>query len=66
MQRLLLIAATCALTLGLGACGGDGSDPTQPPALESCDFDSTFDAIQATIFEDGGCAQSACHGEGYE
>ncbi|MFT4520096.1 MAG: hypothetical protein ACI9JM_002496 [Halioglobus sp.] len=26
-------------------------------------FDSTFEAIQATVFEQGGCANSLCHGD---
>lgn len=29
-------------------------------------FDSTFEAIQATVFEQGGCANSLCHGEAQE
>ena len=32
--------------------------------LEFCpQFDSTFEAIQATVFEQAGCANSLCHGE---
>jgi hypothetical protein len=32
-------------------------------ALEFCrTFDSTFEAIQATVIEQGGCANSLCHG----
>ncbi len=32
--------------------------------LEFCPtFDSTFEAIQATVFEQAGCANSLCHGE---
>ncbi|MFK7977416.1 MAG: hypothetical protein AB8C02_14870 [Halioglobus sp.] len=35
--------------------------------LEFCPtFDSTFEAIQATVFEQGGCANSLCHGEAQE
>ncbi|MFK7977915.1 MAG: c-type cytochrome [Halioglobus sp.] len=29
-------------------------------------FDSTFEAIQATVFEQAGCANSLCHGEAEE
>lgn len=29
-------------------------------------FDSTFEAIQATVFEQAGCANSLCHGEAAE
>jgi hypothetical protein len=29
-------------------------------------FDSTFEAIQATVFEQGGCANSLCHGDAKE
>ncbi|GAB5452365.1 MAG: hypothetical protein Hals2KO_26930 [Halioglobus sp.] len=29
-------------------------------------FDSTFEAIQATVFEQAGCANSLCHGEAQE
>lgn len=35
--------------------------------IEFCpDFDSTFEAIQATVFEQAGCANSLCHGEATE
>ncbi|MDX1735968.1 MAG: hypothetical protein R3228_16450, partial [Halioglobus sp.] len=35
--------------------------------LEYCPtFDSTFEAIQATVFEQAGCANSLCHGEAQE
>jgi len=35
--------------------------------IEFCPtFDSTFEAIQATVFEQAGCANSLCHGEAAE
>lgn len=59
MQRIIFLSVLVALAQGTGACSGDGGDA----APEDCDFDSTFAAIQKTVFEDGGCAVDACHGE---
>ena len=57
--QLLISGATLALFLP--ACGAsDSSGGTGPKA---CDFASTYDAIQATVFEAKGCTASACHGE---
>ncbi len=46
----------CALgALFITACGGSDSG--------NCNYASTFDAIQATVFEASGCTASACHGD---
>lgn len=42
---------------------------TQPVLAQECDdaeFDSTFELIQAAIFEAKGCTESICHGSGME
>jgi hypothetical protein len=45
----------------LTACGGsDSSGDTTP---KSCNYASTYDAIQATVFEAKGCTASSCHGD---
>jgi hypothetical protein len=56
--RLLLLYACMALA----ACGGDsaGGDGSEP---KGCDYTSTYDAIQQTIFEAKGCTASTCHGD---
>ncbi|MBW2509972.1 MAG: hypothetical protein JRE81_15180 [Deltaproteobacteria bacterium] len=52
--------AVVVATLTLAACGSDSSsDGTEPKA---CDYTSTYEAIQETIFEAKGCTASACHG----
>ena len=57
---LTLALAALALggcgTSGAAGTGGTGGDP------EGCDYASTYDAIQETIFEAKGCTASACHG----
>ncbi len=55
---LLLFSAASALFLA--ACGSDSSGGS---GLKDCNFASTYDAIQATVFEAKGCTASACHGE---
>ncbi|TFH30943.1 MAG: hypothetical protein E4H00_04305, partial [Myxococcales bacterium] len=57
--------ALCALSaLFLAACGGSsgstGGGGGEGP--KGCDYASTYDAIQATVFEAKGCTASACHG----
>jgi hypothetical protein len=54
---LIVLAA-----IGLAGCGTDSSDAggTDP---KGCDYSSTYDAIQETVFEAKGCTASACHGE---
>ena len=55
-----------ALIVGLlgTAAWGCGSEETDPaPAPSGCaSFDSTFEAIQKSMFERRGCTQAACHG----
>ncbi len=54
------LVALCAVLLT--ACGGSSnSDGTIEP--KDCDYASTYDAIQATVFEAKGCTSSACHGD---
>lgn len=47
---------------GSGGVGGQGGSGGAGP--KSCDYTSTYDAIQETIFEAKGCTASICHGEG--
>lgn len=57
--HLLMLSAVSALFLT--ACGGsDSGDDTSP---KDCNYTSTYDAIQAAVFEGKGCVASACHGE---
>jgi len=67
------VLAACLL-VGWAACGGGGGSapagsaseppPAAPPPEEpSCvEYDSTFEAIQARIFERHGCTNDLCHG----
>jgi hypothetical protein len=57
-------ALTCAVALVAGACGESATDGDITPS--DCNFDSTFAAIQTTIFEGEGCANDACHGASFE
>lgn len=52
--QLLTLGAFCAFLLV--ACSGADS-------AGGCDHASTYDAIQATVFEAKGCAENACHGD---
>ncbi|MGB5545979.1 MAG: hypothetical protein WBM74_05365 [Polyangiales bacterium] len=54
----LAIGALCALLLT--ACGSDSSSGT---SVKDCNYASTYDAIQETIFEAKGCTASTCHGD---
>jgi hypothetical protein len=45
----------------LTACSG--SDPGVATAPKDCNYASTYDAIQATVFEAKGCTASTCHGD---
>lgn len=56
----LLQCGSIAAILALG-CGTDSSDGGTEP--KGCDFASTYEAIQQTVFEAKGCTASACHGE---
>lgn len=54
--------STTAAAPGTGPTEPAGpSDPSEPGCEES--FDSTFGAIQTTIFERRGCTTEVCHGE---
>jgi hypothetical protein len=55
----LVFSALSALFLF--ACGG--TDPGPDTAPKDCNYASTYEAIQATVFEAKGCTASACHGE---
>jgi hypothetical protein len=55
-----LLALVTFSTLLLAACGSDSSSGT---TLKDCNYASTYDAIQATIFEAKGCTASPCHGD---
>ncbi len=60
LRFLLPLAAVAALFIS--ACGSDAESETRV-TLKDCDFASTYDAIQATVFEASGCTASACHGD---
>jgi hypothetical protein len=53
VRTALLVSAFATLV----GCGSSGS-------ADACDFTSTYDAIQETIFEVKGCTAGVCHGEG--
>jgi hypothetical protein len=53
--------AVVATTLVVG-CGSE-STSEEPAVPKGCDYTSTYEAIQATIFEAKGCTASSCHGE---
>ncbi|MFN8599700.1 MAG: hypothetical protein U0842_04475 [Candidatus Binatia bacterium] len=62
------IVFACLLAAAVAACSGGGSSssggPGVPsePTCEGTEYASTFDAIQAEIFEKHGCTQDVCHG----
>ena len=58
LRHILSLLAASLLLIG---CGSDGSSEGSAP--KGCDYASTYDAIQATIFEAKGCTASACHGD---
>ena len=59
MLRMTLSVLVPAL-LAAG-CGGSSSDGGTAP--KGCDYTSTYEAIQETVFEAKGCTESACHGD---
>jgi len=59
VQRVDCLVLTCAVALVASACGESSN-------ASDCNFDSTFAAIQTTIFEAEGCASDACHGASFE
>jgi len=50
------------LAVALVGCGSDAGS-NEEPLPKGCDFTSTYEAIQATVFEAKGCTASSCHGE---
>jgi len=62
---LSLAAAACGESGGEAGLGTGGNGGTGGGTSVECDFDSTFAAIQSTVFEAQGCASNACHGESY-
>ena len=64
MNQSRAMFALCALAaLSLLGCGSDSSESSAP---KGCDYTSTYDSIQETIFEAKGCTASACHGDAME
>ena len=62
--RTLVLGSLCVLSLA--ACGSSGVNETTPDGgvePKECNFTSTYDAIQATVFEAKGCTASTCHGD---
>ncbi len=64
ISKLTRSVLTCAVALLATACGESSTDESIQP--KDCNFDSTFAAIQTTIFEGEGCANDACHGASFE
>ncbi|MDH3729477.1 MAG: hypothetical protein OER77_18265 [Myxococcales bacterium] len=64
MHRIDCFVLTCSVALVASACGESSTDGSSQPS--DCNFDSTFAAIQTTIFEGEGCASDACHGASFE
>lgn len=76
---MAIIAVGCLAAVGCGDSASTGAAPanTDAPAIETpplapapsddCDaptqFEGTFDAIQAIVFERHGCTADACHGD---
>ncbi len=60
MRRLNWFVLTSSVALVASACGESSNEATD------CNFDSTFAAIQTTIFEGEGCTSNACHGASFE
>ena len=58
MNLNALVRASACVSLGIfaTACGSSGGGGG------SCDFESTFEGIQAQIFDANGCTNAACHG----
>lgn len=62
MPRDPAIAMLAAfVAVAISACS-DSTEGEGTPVAE-CEFNSTYEAIQATIFEARGCTASACHGQ---
>ena len=57
------IALPLLLTVAAATTSGCGSDSSSDTAPKGCDYTSTYDAIQETIFEARGCTASTCHGD---
>ncbi|MEM7436012.1 MAG: hypothetical protein AAF436_12725 [Myxococcota bacterium] len=62
MPRAVFLFTLMVLCVAAAACSDDSSGE----GAGSCEFESTFAAIQSTVFEGGGCTQNACHGESFE
>ncbi len=70
MKRSLSLAAAAVLVLGCGdgATGPTGPEPGLVPVVApgECDgrtFESTFQAIEETVFARHGCTEAVCHGD---
>lgn len=57
-----MVGLSAVLALGTMACSDDAASPNRGG---SC-YESTYAAIQATIFDAKGCTQSPCHGDSAE
>lgn len=64
--HICLFVALAAFAVA--GCASDGSSGDrdgggEQPGPDDCGFSSTYEAIQATVFEAKGCTQSSCHGD---
>jgi hypothetical protein len=69
MKRIARVLALCSVVAGCNASNNDDDLPEEPSVEDpgGCPtFDSTFEAIQSTVFERRGCTADACHGEASE
>lgn len=65
MLRSNLLILVVALPFALMGCGDSSEAAGGGDGAGDCNFDSTFAAIQSTIFDAKGCTVNACHGEGF-
>jgi hypothetical protein len=61
--RPLLVFGALSALLALFVTACSGSDSSVGNAPKDCNYASTYDAIQASVFEAKGCTGSTCHGD---
>ncbi|MEM7434792.1 MAG: hypothetical protein AAF436_06535 [Myxococcota bacterium] len=61
-MRYLALPTALLVCAVLAGCGDGGADSD---GGGDCSFESTFEAIQVTIFDARGCTVNACHGDGF-
>ncbi|MEM7135992.1 MAG: hypothetical protein AAF500_05395 [Myxococcota bacterium] len=61
-MRYLALPTAMLLSAAIAGCGDNAADTG---GAGDCSFESTFEAIQVTIFDARGCTVNACHGDGF-